>query len=92
MSGINPKARGEVNDALISAGSDAVGMMVDAANYSLIDRRKNQDEHAKRELAKEAATEEVTKEEATKEEAAKEEATKEEATKEEAAKKKANPA
>ncbi len=57
MSGINPNARREVNNALISSGSAAVGQMVGAANSSVEKRRKNKEEREKREAAQKAAKE-----------------------------------
>jgi hypothetical protein len=57
MSGIDPNARREVNDALISSGSAAVGQMVDTANSSVEKRRKNKEEREKREAEEKAAKE-----------------------------------
>lgn len=55
MSGTNPNARREVNGALISSGSAAVGQMVDTANSSVEKRRKNKEEREKREAEVKAA-------------------------------------
>ena len=57
MSGIDPNARREVNNALIGAGSAAVGQMVDTANSSIEKRRKNKEEREKREAEERAAKE-----------------------------------
>jgi hypothetical protein len=57
MSGIDPNARREVNDALISSGSAAVGQMVDTAHSSVEKRRKNKEEREKREAEEKAAKE-----------------------------------
>jgi hypothetical protein len=57
MSGIDPDARKEVNNALISSGSAAVGQMVDTAHSSVEKRRKNKDEREKRDAKEKAAKE-----------------------------------
>jgi hypothetical protein len=57
MSGIDPNARKQVNDALISSGSAGVGQIVDTANSSIEKRRKNKEERAKREAEEKAARE-----------------------------------
>lgn len=54
---INPNARTEVNDALISSGSAAVGQMVDTANSSIEKRRMNKAEREKRDAEEKAAKE-----------------------------------
>jgi len=56
MSG-DPNARREVNEALINAGSAAVGQMVDTAHSSIEKRRKNKEEREKREAEEKAAKE-----------------------------------
>ena len=55
MSGIDPKARKQVNDALINSGSAAVGLMVGTANSSIEKRRMNKEERAKLEAEDKAA-------------------------------------
>ncbi|PWY87427.1 hypothetical protein BO70DRAFT_194361 [Aspergillus heteromorphus CBS 117.55] len=55
MSGINPDARREVNNALISAGGAAVGQMIDTANSSLEKRRRNGRAREERENEEKAA-------------------------------------
>lgn len=57
MSGTNPNARKEVNDALISSGSAAVGQMVDTANSSIEKRRMNKAERERRDAEEKAARE-----------------------------------
>lgn len=57
MSGTNPNARREVNDALIGSGSATVGQMVDTANSSIEKRRRNKEEREKREAEEKAAKE-----------------------------------
>jgi Cu/Ag efflux pump CusA len=57
MSGIDPNARKEVNDALISSGGAAIGQMVDAANSSVEKRRRSKAEREKREAEEKAAKE-----------------------------------
>jgi Cu/Ag efflux pump CusA len=57
MSGIDPNARKEVNDALISSGGAAIGQMVDTANSSVEKRRRNKSEREKREAEEKAAKE-----------------------------------
>ncbi|PSS12785.1 hypothetical protein M430DRAFT_36053 [Amorphotheca resinae ATCC 22711] len=57
MSGIDPNARREVNDALISSGGAAVGQMVDTAHSSVEKRRRNKKEREKREAEEKAAKE-----------------------------------
>lgn len=49
---IDPDARKEVNDAIINAGSDAVGQMVGAATSSVEKRRRLAAEREKREAAR----------------------------------------
>ncbi|KAJ5346815.1 uncharacterized protein N7506_000068 [Penicillium brevicompactum] len=55
MSQISPNARKEVNNALTSSGSAAVGQMVDTANSSVQKRQKNKEDREKREAAARAA-------------------------------------
>ncbi|PLB52194.1 hypothetical protein P170DRAFT_472100 [Aspergillus steynii IBT 23096] len=55
---IDPNARREVNNALISAGSTAVAQMIVAANSSIAKRRKNKEARAKSEAGEKAASEE----------------------------------
>lgn len=55
MSQISPNARKEVNNALTSSGSAAVGQMVDTANSSIEKRRRNKEEKEKRDAAARAA-------------------------------------
>ncbi|KAJ5797148.1 uncharacterized protein N7518_005688 [Penicillium psychrosexuale] len=62
MSDIDPKARREVNDALINSGSAAVGQMMDAAGSSIEKCLQNQLERQRRDAkdaqdAKEKAAE-----------------------------------
>lgn len=59
MSDIDPNARREVNNALISSGSAAVGQMVDTGNSSVEKRKKNKKEKEKREAAARAAKQEA---------------------------------
>lgn len=59
MSDIDPNARTEVNNALISSGSAAVGQIVDTANSSVQKRRRNKEEKEKREAAAKAAKQEA---------------------------------
>ncbi|GLA56047.1 hypothetical protein CBS63078_11034 [Aspergillus niger] len=54
---IDPNARREVNSALISSGSAAVGQMVDTANSSVEKRRRNKEAREKREAEEKAASE-----------------------------------
>ncbi|KAK2811693.1 hypothetical protein FQN50_002039 [Emmonsiellopsis sp. PD_5] len=57
MSGIDPKAREEVNNALMNSGSAAVGQMVDTANSSVRKRRMLKEAREKREAEEQAARE-----------------------------------
>ncbi|KAH8432029.1 uncharacterized protein LDX57_009679 [Aspergillus melleus] len=57
MSNTNANARREVNDALISSGSAAVGLMVDTANSSVEKRRKNKEERERRKAERKTAKE-----------------------------------
>lgn len=54
---VDPDARREVNDAIINAGSDAIGQMVGAATSSVEKRRKLAEERERREAARKAAKE-----------------------------------
>jgi hypothetical protein len=58
MSGTNPNARREVNDALIGSGGAAVGQMVDTSNSSIEKRRRNKEEREKREAEEKKAAKE----------------------------------
>lgn len=58
MSGIDPNARKEVNDALIDSGAATVGQMVDTANSSIEKRRRNKEEREKREAEEKKASKE----------------------------------
>lgn len=57
MSGIDPNARREVNNALINAGSAAIGQMVDTAHSSVEKRRRNREEREKREAEEKVSRE-----------------------------------
>jgi hypothetical protein len=57
MSNTDSQARKEVNDALVNAGSSAVGQLVDTAHSSVEKRRKNKEEREAREAADRAAKE-----------------------------------
>ncbi|CRL19490.1 unnamed protein product [Penicillium camemberti] len=59
MSDIDPNARKEVNNALISSGSAAVGQMVDTGNSSVQKRQRNKEEKERREAAARAAKQEA---------------------------------
>lgn len=54
---IDPNARREVNDAIATAGSNAIGQMVNTANSSIEKRRRNKEIRAKREAEEKAAKE-----------------------------------
>jgi hypothetical protein len=57
MSDIDPNARREVNNALISSGSTAVSRMVEAANSSVEKRRNLKEERERGEAEEKAAKE-----------------------------------
>jgi hypothetical protein len=64
MSDIDPNARREVNNALISSGSAAVSRMVEAANSSVEKRRHLKEERERGEAEEKAAAEKAAKEKA----------------------------
>ncbi|KAJ5178842.1 hypothetical protein N7492_002052 [Penicillium capsulatum] len=57
MSGIDPNARKEVNDAIAGSGSAAIGQMLRTADSSIEKRRRNKEEREKREAEEKAARE-----------------------------------
>jgi spore cortex formation protein SpoVR/YcgB (stage V sporulation) len=67
MSGIDPNARREVNEAISSAGSAAVGQMVDTAHSSIRKRRENKAERDRLDAEDKANKEKAAKEKAARE-------------------------
>lgn len=59
MSGIDPNARKEVNDAIAGSGSAAIGQMLRTADSSVEKRRRNKEEREKRDAEEKAAREKV---------------------------------